>query len=553
MKLSFLGAAREVTGSCVLVETADCRFLVDCGMFQGGREAPARNRRRFEFEPAAIDFVLLTHAHIDHSGLLPRLAREGFTGPVYATRASIDLLGVMLPDSGHIQEMDAQRELRRRGEKGAGTRRRPPTPLYTADEARQCLRQLRPVEYGQALRPHAGIGCTWHDAGHILGSAILELVIEEQGRRTRVVVSGALGQPGRPIVRDPTPLRDADVVLIESTYGDRAHRDLPATLVELEQVLSATLRRGGNVVVPAFAVGRTQEILYHLASLARLGRLPPMQVFVDSPMATAATEITLRHTALFDEEARSLNHWWQQQGNGAMPIRYVERAEYLARILEVTMRLTSLPIAYVGSRNEWESAVATAGCSKAFAASFSEANEANVMEFLAFSPQNPSSICNCIELARTNARAVRTAIEMLDPEGRPRTVLRAGDPLRLRFHYEVARPLGNLSFGFRLFSEMGTLVTETSTRLHDIGLPMLAAGEGRLDLDIDALNLMPGRYYLTVGVTTIDGPVHDTLHHCARLDIEPGRVYGTGRVVDSRHGFVFFPQRWGLQGVRSLE
>ncbi len=146
-----------------------------------------------------------------------------------------------------------------------------------------------------------------------------------------------------------------------------------------------------------------------------------------------------------------------------------------------------------------------------------------------------------------------TAIEMLDPEGRPRTVLRAGDPLRLRFHYEVARPLGNLSFGFRLFSEMGTLVTETSTRLHDIGLPMLAAGEGRLDLDIDALNLMPGRYYLTVGVTTIDGPVHDTLHHCARLDIEPGRVYGTGRVVDSRHGFVFFPQRWGLQGVRSLE
>ncbi|MFO1455673.1 MAG: MBL fold metallo-hydrolase [Steroidobacteraceae bacterium] len=327
MKLSFLGAAREVTGSCVLVETADCRFLVDCGMFQGGREAPARNRRRFEFEPAAIDFVLLTHAHIDHSGLLPRLAREGFTGPVYATRASIDLLGVMLPDSGHIQEMDAQRELRRRGEKGAGTRRRPPTPLYTADEARQCLRQLRPVEYGQALRPHAGIGCTWHDAGHILGSAILELVIEEQGRRTRVVVSGDLGQPGRPIVRDPTPLRDADVVLIESTYGDRAHRDLPATLVELEQVLSATLRRGGNVVVPAFAVGRTQEILYHLASLARLGRLPPMQVFVDSPMATAATEITLRHTALFDEEARSLNHWWQQQGNGAMPIRYVERAE----------------------------------------------------------------------------------------------------------------------------------------------------------------------------------------------------------------------------------
>ena len=146
-----------------------------------------------------------------------------------------------------------------------------------------------------------------------------------------------------------------------------------------------------------------------------------------------------------------------------------------------------------------------------------------------------------------------TGIEFLDPQGRPCTLLRAGDPLRMRFHYEASRPLANLSFGFRLYGEMGTLVTETSTRLHDIELPALAPGEGRLDLDIDALNLMPGRYFLTVGVTTIGGPVHDTLHHCARLDVEPGRVYGTGRVVDGRHGFVFFPQHWDLQGVRSLE
>ncbi len=322
MKLTFLGAAREVTGSCVLVESGPVRFLVDCGMFQGGREAPARNRRRFSFDPAALDFVLLTHAHIDHSGLLPRLVREGFTGPIYATGATVDLVGVMLPDSGHIQEMDARRAQRLPARQG----RRVAAPLYTVQDARDSLRQFRSVAYDQSFAPHPTVDCVYRDAGHILGSAIVEITLRHEQRTTRLVASGDLGQPGRPIVRDPTIVERADVLLIESTYGDRAHRDLPATLVELEQVMASTLRRGGNVIVPAFAVGRTQEILYHLNELAREGRLPTMQVYVDSPMAIAATEITARHQALFDAEARALEHW-RREGNGLPAVRFVASAE----------------------------------------------------------------------------------------------------------------------------------------------------------------------------------------------------------------------------------
>jgi len=322
MKLSFLGAAREVTGSCVLVETDEVRFLVDCGMFQGGREAPARNRRRFAFDPAGLDFVLLSHAHIDHSGLLPRLVREGFKGPIYATSATADLVGVMLPDSGHIQEMDAKRAERHVG-RGA---RRVPEPLYTVQEAKDSLRLLRSVTYDEPVAPHPSIDCVYRDAGHILGSAILEITVRQAGLATTLVASGDLGQPGRPIVRDPTIVENADVLLIESTYGDRAHRDLPATLVELEQVIAGTVRRGGNVIVPAFAVGRTQEVLYHLSQLARAGRLPKVEIYVDSPMATAATAITARHHALFDEEARELEAW-RHNGSGLSAVRFVASAE----------------------------------------------------------------------------------------------------------------------------------------------------------------------------------------------------------------------------------
>ncbi|HMN21373.1 MAG TPA: MBL fold metallo-hydrolase [Ottowia sp.] len=310
MKLSFFGAAREVTGSCFLIEATGARFLVDCGMVQGGREASARNHEPFDFDPATIDFVLLTHAHIDHSGLLPKLTRAGFRGPIYATTATADLLGVMLPDSAHIQESDARRDARR-------ARGAPPlAPLYTLHDAQMCLRQVRSVDYDREFAPRVGVRCRLRDAGHILGSAIVEVWITEYGHATKLVFSGDLGQPGRPILRDPTPIDEADVLVLESTYGNRHHPDPTATEDEMIALVERTLhQRGGNVIMPAFAVGRTQQIIYLLHRLAREGRLHHPMVFVDSPMATEATRITRQHLELFDEQARSLAGWHARGGN----------------------------------------------------------------------------------------------------------------------------------------------------------------------------------------------------------------------------------------------
>jgi metallo-beta-lactamase family protein len=301
LKITFLGAAREVTGSCYLFETDQCRFLVDCGMVQGGRDAPARNHKPFGFDPRTIDFVLLTHAHIDHSGLLPKLALQGFTGPIYTSRASEDLLGVMLPDSGHIQEAEAERAQRRH---------RPDAlpALYTVQDARDSLELLEPVAYDERFMPHPSVACSFRDAGHILGSAIIEIWVTENQKTQKIVASGDLGQPGRPILRDPSRIEEADVLLIESTYGDRNHKNLPATLDELAGVLENTLHKG-NVVVPAFAVGRTQELIYHLHQLTEQGRLSHLNIYVDSPMAVAVTKITKKHFELFDAEARRMTQW----------------------------------------------------------------------------------------------------------------------------------------------------------------------------------------------------------------------------------------------------
>lgn len=306
MRITFIGAAREVTGSCFLVEGAGVRFLVDCGMHQGGREARQRNLEPWPFAPRDIDFVLLTHAHIDHSGLLPRLCALGFRGPVYTTTATVDLLGVMLLDSAFIQESDWTRAQR---DRGRGRRQRSPAPelLYTVAQAQACLTQLNGVAYDTELQPHPAVRCRFRDAGHILGSAIIELWMVEAGRSVKWVFSGDLGQPGRPIVRDPTLIAQADVLVVESTYGNRLHRPLQPTIDELTQVIDDTLRRRqGNVVIPAFALGRTQELLLLLATLRRDGRLPPMQVFVDSPMADKVTAITRRHPEALDDEARAM-------------------------------------------------------------------------------------------------------------------------------------------------------------------------------------------------------------------------------------------------------
>jgi metallo-beta-lactamase family protein len=328
MKLSFLGAAREVTGSSYLVEADGVRFLVDCGMFQGGRETRAKNQRAFPFDPRGIDFVLLTHAHIDHSGLLPRLVALGFKGPIHTTRATCDLLAVMLPDSAHIQEKEAEYanldRFRRGMEKGAGGGAREVAPLYTVAQAQASLKRLSPVDYDLEIAPHPQVRCTFRDAGHILGSAIVEVWVGDGVRRRKLVFSGDLGQPARPLLRDPTPIHDADYLLVESTYGDRDHKSMEATQDELVEAITDTLeRKRGNVVVPAFAVGRTQDMLYLLADLTRQGRLPKLSVFVDSPMATAATEITYRHMELLDAETHAL---MGRQG-GAQYFRKLEFVE----------------------------------------------------------------------------------------------------------------------------------------------------------------------------------------------------------------------------------
>ncbi len=310
MQLTFLGAAGEVTGSSYLVETGSARFLVDCGMFQGGREADKKNRNAFAFDPKMLDFVLLTHAHIDHSGLLPRLAARGFRGPVYCTTATADLLQVMLKDSAHIQEKEV--EWRNKSRRHIQTVQ-DLAPLYTVTQAETLLTQLVTVDYSAEITPHAAIRCRFQDAGHILGSAIIELWIKTHTGSRKIVFSGDLGQPGHPIVRDPILIDQANIVLIESTYGNRLHRTMDDTLIEFTEAINHTLNNdGGNVIIPAFTVGRTQDLLFLLIDLYRKGKLGEMDIYVDSPMAKAATEITLKHIALLDQESADTLQWMMQ-------------------------------------------------------------------------------------------------------------------------------------------------------------------------------------------------------------------------------------------------
>jgi len=306
IRIEFLGGAREVTGSSILVRTGSSTFLVDCGMFQGGSESDRKNARTFPVSPSALDFILVTHAHIDHTGLLPKVVRDGFRGPIYATDATVDLMRIMLPDSGHIQEKEAEWRARRR--KRAG--RRDVRPLYTEADAFAVLPQVVPVRYGEDVAPAAGVRARFLDAGHILGSAIVAVSVRDGGRERELVFTGDLGHRGLPIVRDPTPVERADVVVMESTYGNRLHKGMEDTIEEFVHAVTDTLhRKGGNVVIPAFAVGRTQDILYLLAELTRTGRLSGITVYIDSPLAAEATRVTLRHPECFDAESRQVFEW----------------------------------------------------------------------------------------------------------------------------------------------------------------------------------------------------------------------------------------------------
>ena len=301
MRLTFLGAAGMVTGSSYLLEVGQKKFLVDCGMFQGSKSISALNRRPFLFNPADIEAVFLTHAHIDHSGLLPRLCTSGFKGSIYATKATAELSSIMLPDSGHIQEFEA--ELANR--KGQRAGRKPIEPLYTVDEAYICLQQFLPMSYDTAIKISDEVTITFREAGHILGSSMVEIVAAENGETAKILFSGDLGQPDQPIIRNPAVIEQADYLILESTYGDRIH-DPSDPIEKLAQYINETIEKGGNVIIPSFAVGRTQTLLYNLYTLFKGGLIPKIPVIIDSPLAIAATDIFLKNSQEYDREAYDL-------------------------------------------------------------------------------------------------------------------------------------------------------------------------------------------------------------------------------------------------------
>ena len=262
MKITFLGATRMVTGSCYLLEIGSKKMLLDCGMFQGSKMITAFNEKDFVFAPNAIDTVVLTHAHIDHSGLIPKLIKQGYKGPVHCTKTTLELCTILLPDSAHIQESDAEFANR----KGLRAGKSVVEPLYTVDDAYKALQHFRTHEFGEMLEVLPGVQVKFKVAGHILGSAIVEVFVNEDGKTTKLVFTGDIGQPNQPIIEDPEEISGADFIITESTYGNRVHKAYDKE-AELSEIINDTVAKGGNVVIPAFAVGRTQVLLYYFQKL----------------------------------------------------------------------------------------------------------------------------------------------------------------------------------------------------------------------------------------------------------------------------------------------
>ena len=311
MKITFLGATKTVTGSNYLVEAAGKKFLVDCGMWQGKAELEEENFENFEFNPQEIDFMILTHAHIDHSGRIPKLYNEGFKNKIYAHKATCDLCALMLPDSGHIQEMESEWKNRKRMRKGE----EPRDPLYTAEDAAKCLQIFEPVQYDEIIDITENIKIRFNDAGHMLGSSIIELWAEEDGKTTKVVFTGDLGNNDIPLLNSPTMIEDTDYLIMESTYGSRLHMRNDDKAEMFLNIVAETLDKQGTVVIPSFAVGRTQEILYEINKLKdikkddefkrKYKKLMEAPVYVDSPLAISATEVFKENMDLFDEETQA--------------------------------------------------------------------------------------------------------------------------------------------------------------------------------------------------------------------------------------------------------
>ena len=312
MKITFLGATRMVTGSCYLLEIGSKKMLLDCGMFQGSKMITAFNEKDFVFAPNAIDTVVLTHAHIDHSGLIPKLIKQGYKGPVHCTKTTLELCTILLPDSAHIQESDAEFANR----KGLRAGKSVVEPLYTVDDAYKALQHFHTHEFGEMLEVLPGVQVKFKVAGHILGSAIVEVFVNEDGKTTKLVFTGDIGQPNQPIIEDPEEISGADFIITESTYGNRVHKAYDKE-AELSEIINDTVAKGGNVVIPAFAVGRTQVLLYYFQKLLQEGRIPQVPIIIDSPMASKATAITLTNPQEYDEEARAL---YEMHGNRLLAI-----------------------------------------------------------------------------------------------------------------------------------------------------------------------------------------------------------------------------------------
>jgi len=324
MKLEFWGAARTVTGSMHLVETNGHRILLDCGMFQGRRQEARERNERLPFEASSIDAVVLSHAHIDHSGNLPTLVKNGFDGCIYATSATRDLCSAMLRDSAVIQESDAQFVNKRNAEKGLP----PIKPLYTIEDAINTLRLFHGVDYSHPVDVFPGVRLTYRDAGHILGSATVTLDAREDGKTTRLAFTGDVGRKGAAILRDPEVIDRADALITESTYGGRQHGPMGQAQDKLAQVVGETVKRGGVLIIPAFAVGRTQDLVYHLHELFEAGEIPSVPVYVDSPLAINATEVFRLHPECYDEETHQ--HMLQDHHSdpfGFSRLTYVRAAE----------------------------------------------------------------------------------------------------------------------------------------------------------------------------------------------------------------------------------
>lgn len=314
MKITFLGAARMVTGSCYLIEVQDKKFLVDCGMFQGTKLVTAFNERPFMFSPGEIDAMLLTHAHIDHSGLIPKLVRDGYGGEIHCTKTTLDLCKILLPDSAHIHESEAEFANR----KGLRAGRKFVAPLYTVDDAYNALKNFKTHNFNERFELLPGVTVNFKVAGHIIGSAIIEIFVTEDGKETKLIFTGDVGQPNTPILEDHDTLSGADFIVTESTYGNRTHKEYDKES-ELAEIVNSTVARGGNVVIPAFAVGRTQVLLYYLQKLAAEGKISAdIPIYIDSPMASKATNIVLANPQEYDEEARAL---YEMQGQRLLAMK----------------------------------------------------------------------------------------------------------------------------------------------------------------------------------------------------------------------------------------